>query len=330
MHVLLAPLEKLLQFQQRLISTFVLLSGFLFQETAKMEDDEVHPVLSSLLSHANSILETALTCPTGVRAISSLRVTNKSQRTAEERSRKEVIQWANQERWLLNELDNYASVVERKRTILSAREEALLQSTSTRPRIRRDVTSEEENLQQSIAELQDELFKVVDENMRKELLLQQMHYSAIALKCAFPQSDKDLPEGERKQLELLMQQRDEKSIEFLALHAKLQEIQEEEEKLQNRNREQRLRNQQLWTELKQLQGELEGEKTPQQKGGGKDGRVTNADLERKLSMNVVIREVFQALILESGVNWAKDEKLRKLMLSLDTSLPPPNPNKLYF
>ena len=125
-----------------------------------------------------------------------------------------------------------------------------------------------------------------------------------------------------------MQQRDEKSLEFLALHAKLQEIQEEEEKLQNRNREQRLRNQQLWTELKQLQGELEGEKTPQQKGG-KDGRVTNADLERKLSMNVVIREVFQALILESGVNWAKDEKLRKLMLSLDTSLPPPNPNKLY-
>jgi len=322
------------------------------------EDEVAHPVLSKILGHSHSILETALTCPTGVRAIASLRV-SKNNRTEEEKRRKEVLRWANQERWLLSESDHYTSVIERKKTILAAREEALQPASLAKPKLKRDVTAEEENLQQSIAELQDELFRIVDENMRKELLLQQMHYSAIALRCVFPHQqsvasssssnseDTNMPEGERKQIELLLRQRDQKSLEFLGLHNQLQALMAEGEKVQEKNRVQRMRNQELWAELKRLQEEMEegnkgdGEEKEKEKEGGRKNETTKtkegaggsqasnvALLERKLSMNVIIREVFQALILESGVNWARDEKLRTLMLSLDTSLPPPKQTKL--
>lgn len=321
-----------------------------------MEDDlegAAHPVFAKVLEHANSLLETALTCQTGVRSIASLKVT-KNNRTREERARKDVIRWATQERWLQSELGHYSSIIERKKTILSAREEAIQQqqpqqSGGITTKMRRDVATEEEGLQQSIAELQDELFRIVDENMRKELLLQQMHYSSISLQCVYPaENEKDgddttstkstIPEAERREIELLLRQRDDKSLEMAALHKKLQEVMDQCEALQDKNRAQRRRNQQLWSELKQLQGEMDGKNEEREKEkekekekgveGSSSSRGStmskNAEaLERKLSMNVVIREAFQALIMESGINWAKDEKLRRLMLSLDTSLPPP-------
>lgn len=58
-------------------------------------------------------------------------------------------------------------------------------------------------------------------------------------------------------------------------------------------------------------------------GARKEGEHTRLERELRAATeeNVMLREVWQALILESGLNWAVDDDLRATMFSLQQ--PPP-------
>jgi predicted nucleic acid-binding Zn-ribbon protein len=95
--------------------------------------------------------------------------------------------------------------------------------------------------------------------------------------------------------------------ELIALNDSLKHMQAEIDDTRAASNRLRDENRAMWAELEARAKETKEQKEEKEQGEEKD--KFNASLLPKL------RGVFHALILESGVNWAKDADLRAFMLS---------------
>jgi len=173
-------------------------------------------------------------------------------------------------------------------------------------------TEREEELHQSIAQIQEELFEAEEERVRHNLLLSYLQKVPVALDIVFPQ-DEQTPEQQRTKL--LFLQRDRKVTEFMGLHAELQQLRAKVTQLRQANIKARATNQKLYQELKARNEEArQGEQSEVLASLAKD-------IRKEELRNQILRQVLQSLIVESGVNWARDPQLRQLMLSLEKPLP---------
>eukprot|EP01087_Luapelamoeba_hula_P018751 TRINITY_DN6093_c0_g1_i2.p2 TRINITY_DN6093_c0_g1~~TRINITY_DN6093_c0_g1_i2.p2 ORF type:complete len:149 (-),score=30.38 TRINITY_DN6093_c0_g1_i2:27-473(-) len=140
---------------------------------------------------------------------------------------------------------------------------------------------------------------------------------------------------------LLLRLRDKKAIEALQLNEHLQHIVKDLESLVHQNTTTRDVNKADYEKLKELQREKD-QRREQQKPNtqpktlrgmlgahtsetqyneeqDRDTLQLEQDMSRKRVMNSLIREILQGLILESGVNWAKDEHLKHMMMTLNNT-----------
>jgi len=115
-------------------------------------------------------------------------------------------------------------------------------------------------------------------------------------------------------MKLYASQRDQKVTEFLEVHSELLDVEKELEQLERKNLQQRETNRQLWAQLHKQQ-------IHERKVAEDEAMV---ELQKKIQAaddeNTQLRHMWQALILESGVNWATSEDLRETMFKLQQPL----------
>ncbi|XP_071844767.1 centromere protein H-like isoform X2 [Apostichopus japonicus] len=177
-----------------------------------------------------------------------------------------------------------------------------------------DVGQEErDNVESSILELQQGLFKQTSFKSSQSLALQRLQMGGSLLEVMF-NDDAPIDKGAKEQIKALIAQQRDLTAEILAHQKHCEELQEEQETIQGERREVTTQNRALMSQLKELQ-----RKSQQPKEDGH--KKLQEDLEKTEGYLSIIRNVLQGLIVGSSVNWAEDPKLQELLLSLGDKSP---------
>lgn len=171
-----------------------------------------------------------------------------------------------------------------------------------------------EELCESILQLQEQLLEVSSNHSTKQYILQRLLSSYVKMKVLFsttdPETGSSVPNEEDFAYQVDEQQRLCKDIQ------KYQQALEEEQvtlrDLERQRTEATRINEKLSTKLQELQMKKQTSKT--EKESKTETSLRKQILERQ-NMIEVARNICQALIFGSDVDWTEDEELREMVLS---------------
>ncbi|PIK42120.1 hypothetical protein BSL78_21029 [Apostichopus japonicus] len=189
-----------------------------------------------------------------------------------------------------------------------------------------DVGQEErDNVESSILELQQGLFKQTSFKSSQSLALQRLQMGGSLLEVMF-NDDAPIDKGAREQIKALIAQQRDLTAEILAHQKHCEELQEEQETIQGErkgnfavnfhsSKGQRLVNYEVTTQNRALMSQLKELQRKSQQPKEDGHKKLQEDLEKTEGYLSIIRNVLQGLIVGSSVNWAEDPKLQELLLS---------------
>jgi len=112
-----------------------------------------------------------------------------------------------------------------------------------------------------------------------------------------------------------LRNRDQLIIGYLAYYEERKAKYEKIENLQMQINGLKRENMELWERIK------EKEDLSNKSSHGKSVKSLESKVKTAYDANELRRHIFQSLIFESGVNWAENEELREIVLSLGTIIP---------
>lgn len=169
---------------------------------------------------------------------------------------------------------------------------------------------EEEELFDTLEGVQQQLAQAAEERFKSSLLVTRLRRSALVTRAVFGKEGDELPDGITHADLALIQERvrqrdglDEKYGQLRkqadALRREVEHIKEDIQSLRRRNRE----------EVEALQQASQTAQAP--KSPLKD------PVQSELARNAIIRNVFQLIVVASGVDWSADPELCDAMLSCE-------------
>jgi len=219
-----------------------------------------------------------------------------------EHSNNPLVAWEHKLEWLKHRLMYFQSFLQEDKDV----------EMKDRSGATTDLVMEEDALHIRISELQEELKKLNDKRLHDKLLLQRVTEHPTIAGIIYPQQEQT---QEDLLIKTLFIQRDDKVTEFLTLHETTKKrVQEERFKLHKEIIDLKRKSRELW----KINIQNKKQNQPESSVDEEELQKFEETLQRKDSHNTILRNVFQALIVESGVNWAKDPELREIFLSLST------------
>eukprot|EP00026_Physarum_polycephalum_P007290 Phypoly_transcript_07349.p1 GENE.Phypoly_transcript_07349~~Phypoly_transcript_07349.p1 ORF type:complete len:264 (+),score=66.20 Phypoly_transcript_07349:21-812(+) len=172
----------------------------------------------------------------------------------------------------------------------------------------------DDRLQDIIVEHQAELFREVSKNQREELIVHRILSAPIILESLYPShrsTDASAPSPLLPLIKDAQLARDAAMPALMDLAKRLTRTQEEIAKTRTESNRLRDSNKLLWRTL-QLEAEKQEPLAPDEI---KKQEQVKERIKEKKAQTTILRSIFQALIIESGTNWAKDPELREFMTS---------------
>ncbi|KAL6048470.1 hypothetical protein QOT17_021024 [Balamuthia mandrillaris] len=302
------------------------------------ESQPADGVLKAIQDSSRNILRTALQCKVGAIDATSFHKCTKGRGLDTEeqtRARQALLWWSRYEQWLQRQILEYEATIERKKLMLH--QGIKLHGATKQAGSAAALETRLEALDQEIRHLQEELYTHSEKAARDKRLVSAVQMTPIAGGCVFLQSK---PSPEEEQLKLMALQRDRRASEVMAHHSILRKLREENKELRIANQRSTEQNQQLWRHLQALLSVTSPSSLPEggknvERRGKRAVRKTRASeeeeeeeeeeltaaeqVELQRVRNVLMKRVFQGLVLESGINWAKDPRLLQLMLAVEQS-----------
>eukprot|EP00742_Colponemidia_sp_Colp-10_P007175 GILJ01007707.1.p1 GENE.GILJ01007707.1~~GILJ01007707.1.p1 ORF type:complete len:278 (-),score=54.67 GILJ01007707.1:391-1224(-) len=219
-----------------------------------------------------------------------------------------VLQLSRHNRWLKDEVSDAEAALRR------------MEMTSSEKQDDASITDEEfqrqeSELQEEILQLQEKTYQLSSQVGRQQLLLKRIQQHGVASSALFDQSE-DSAEADSFLINL-MHHRDARVTQFLELHEERNQLTHELSQLEQRNADRNQENREHWSQLTRHleKGNLKLDDTMQ------TPQITKLtdQIKAAVDKNTVLRQTLLALIIESGVSWADDERLKSLVLTLDDS-----------
>ncbi|XP_072038241.1 centromere protein H-like [Amphiura filiformis] len=190
------------------------------------------------------------------------------------------------------------------------------ETSETEKRLR-DVSVEadkEDEVKRRVDELQEELVEKTSLHSVKELALQRMQLGSTLLNILFPPLEEEgsVSDTERQQFVDLCTRQNELSSDILAINSTCQRLQEELEGVRQKSSEAKKENQGLMEQLRHKNDE----KNKAKQSTSHEAERLHTEIDRQLSHICIGRNILQGLVVGSGVNWAEDEELKELVISL--------------
>jgi len=212
--------------------------------------------------------------------------------------------------WLLQQKINHESELLVRR--LQQRED--LQTSSN--------DSSQSDLYERISKLQDQLYSLSTARSYKKLVLDRLLCGDQLIKTLFPDVVTESPT--EKQIEEmnafaeLCVKQNKLSTEILVEHEALLEAQATLDKLKQQSYEIKKENRGLMKSLQKLKDNQES--TSASATDNAAIQKLKQQIAKKVEKIDIVRNVFQGVIVGSGIDWASDEDMRRLVLSLGETL----------
>ncbi|XP_033109526.1 uncharacterized protein LOC117110811 [Anneissia japonica] len=169
-----------------------------------------------------------------------------------------------------------------------------------------------------IVELQKELLNVTSSKSLKDLVLERMQCSDALLNILFPRETPSSEVKHRQKYLDLVEQQNKLVTEILGHQKAIQRTQKELDTVRQEAMEVKRDNRELMSMYQRIKSE--NEKKRMKNSRQKEEESIQKELDNISSKIIIAQHVLQALIIGSGVNWAKDKQLQQLLLSLGESL----------
>ncbi|XP_068693713.1 centromere protein H-like isoform X1 [Montipora foliosa] len=228
----------------------------------------------------------------------------------EEKNRQSLLELKQRKEWLLQQKISHESELLARR--LQQHED--LQTSLN--------NSSQSDLYDRISKLQDQLYSLSTARSYKKLVLKRLLSGDQLIKKLFPDVVSESPT--EKQIEemnsfaKLCEKQNKLSSEILVENEALLEVQTSLDKIKQLSYDQKKKNRGLMQTLQKLKEERKNaeEGAPDNRANEKR-KMEIADTVEKIN---VVRNVFQGIIVGSGIDWALDDEMRKLVLSLGETL----------
>ncbi|EDO45608.1 predicted protein [Nematostella vectensis] len=178
--------------------------------------------------------------------------------------------------------------------------------------------SEESTIEKRISRLQDRLFEASAKSSYQKALFERLVNGDFLIKKLFPdtvsQSPTDHQLNQMREYGETVCKYNELCSEILRQHQAMLETQQELDQVKQQSLAMKKRNRELMAKLKDLQRrQSQGEHNSSEVEAIAKAKDGLNDSKRKLR---VVGNIFQGLIVGSGINWAADDSLRQLMIEL--------------
>ncbi|XP_029194093.2 uncharacterized protein LOC114960031 [Acropora millepora] len=182
--------------------------------------------------------------------------------------------------------------------------------------------SSQSDLYERISKLQDQLYSLSTARSYKKLVLERLLSGEQLIKKLFPDVVSESPTEqqieEMNSFAELCERQNKLSTEILVENEALLEAQTSLDKIKRQSYEQKKKNRSLMRTLKQLKEEENTtEASAPDDAATQEFKQQLADTVEKIN---VVRNVFQGVIVGSGIDWALDDEMRSLVLSLGETL----------
>ncbi|KAL4228255.1 hypothetical protein ACF0H5_013688 [Mactra antiquata] len=178
----------------------------------------------------------------------------------------------------------------------------------------------EDQLKELYEELKENLLRKTVVHDRQELMNKQKCLNQTAMSILHPITSQDSLSYDRKrELENLMDQYVTVTSQVAKAHQEFMAVEEDLEKIKKENFELLQKTRTLYVDIGDKKKAKEEELIALTKN--KDGKSIHEQLQSKLQLNTIQNNTLQMLILGSGINWAQDDKINKLMLEASKNLP---------
>ncbi|XP_028399144.1 uncharacterized protein KIAA2012 homolog [Dendronephthya gigantea] len=172
-----------------------------------------------------------------------------------------------------------------------------------------------EELCESVSRLQEELLDVSSTHSTKQLILERLLSGYVKMKILFPSGDMDSGKTSEQKEDEFASQCDEQQRLCKDIQKYQQALEEEEGNLRDIGR-QRLevtkRCEKLMAELQDLQTRKQTNKTERET---KKESNLRQQIQERQNMMEVARNICQALVFGSGVDFSQDKELKEMILS---------------
>jgi regulator of replication initiation timing len=180
-----------------------------------------------------------------------------------------------------------------------------------------DESAQMAELLERLDQAKTELRTITAERGRERDLVARIRHTAIATKALFPgETDYkftlDAPQAGRIAEHVLA--RDTLIVKFLKCKKEVNELDTELHRIRATNRNLQIENKGLMEHLRSVRDQANAQQA--------DSSAESVTLTKMKSQNQILCNVFQSLIVASGVDWSTDPKLRDLMFSALASQPP--------
>lgn len=159
--------------------------------------------------------------------------------------------------------------------------------------------------------VKNELRDVAAERAREYDLITRIRNTAISTKALFPNEEDYKFELDSTQAERLSEQilaRDAVVVKFLQCKSEVTGLEAELRSLRSANRRLQHENRMVMTTLREVRDTAKA-----QEASSQTSQAEMAAIAKHTSTNKIICNVFQAMIVASGVDWGEDSKLKELM-----------------
>jgi len=182
--------------------------------------------------------------------------------------------------------------------------------------------SSQSDLYERISKLQDQLYSLSTARSYKKLALDRLLCGDQLIKKLFPDVVTDSPTEEQTE-EMsahakLCEKQNKLSTEILVEHKALSEAQTVLDKLKQQSYEIKKENRGLMKQIQKLRDEKEN--VPSSSADNAVIQKLKQQIRLKVEKIDIVRNVFQGLIVGSGIDWASDDEMRRLVLSLGETL----------
>jgi len=182
--------------------------------------------------------------------------------------------------------------------------------------------SSQSDLYERISKLQDQLYSLSTARSYKKLVLDRLLCGDQLIKKLFPDVVTDSPTEEQTEemnaFAKLCEKQNKLSSEILVEHEVLSEVQTTLDRLKQQSYEIKKENRGLMKQIQKLRDEKENV------ASSSTDNATMQKLKQQIALKVekidIVRNVFQGLIVGSGIDWASDDEMRRLVLSLGETL----------
>jgi len=215
-----------------------------------------------------------------------------------EKNVNEMLQWRRHEIRLCTEVSNYKAASKR---LLRQSEDINMYAENMD-----EVTPQlDEQLNRSIAKLQDELFERASKHQRDQLLIRRVIQAPMLLAGLGSKNQTD----DSKYMKEAAKSRDQKVVQIMKCLQQLKAARSQSEQTKKKAADIHVQNCKLYMELQD-----KCEKVGHVRHYSDVGTPLQSELDVVMSRTLILRHVLRSIILESGVNWARRPELCNFML----------------